>query len=905
MAENMPFDVRLQRISEFFEKNDYKGEYKRSLKSLIDDGFTITDECFEKIKNDTNIPLIVDLFEGDNLIIALKKVIDFYKDPDVENKNNFIFREILGSINFKTSLNEKFSKVLEILNEKEEADEKSDPYFEKLCKIRKSLKEICSFIEGNNSTTIYNSLAKFINGVVKITNTIEASVIAAKILEESREEIENELIKTGVHKTKSLKKDIPTVPGICNAEIGASYEFKKDEGSDSLYQISRKGGVSFGLNFGIPSKIVALSASISGEMAYDSLFFSIEQMLDAEKLEKEDIQGCVDEGLFVSLLDSRKKLQQKEEKLLSIFSNDIEDFLKMLKVIPIDVHVRWPRITRADGAISGISGSLAAALSLEIEFAIDAGFEVKPSYTNTVYQKSCTFLSLLSDDCSPVDNLSVKDIKNVIKVNNKIYGSLIKKQLKDDKNLNQKILFMTYLILGELRNYISILKSLSKLNKKSKDKKNLEKSLTELKHKHENELGVKGRLNVFKTYILLSVVLSDMVKNNKISTESELKAGEEANSLFKKMFIELENLSLLLEFSKDKKSVAGRFTHSSEHLHDLGISATLALGSIFPVDFLNKFSISFAWNYHKILGGPFLDKNGRYITYELKVPFSLVNKEEFSIAMYKIIEKINGFDKKNEKSLNFSKIMSNFLKEASSMAPKVVNNIVKNSSLSDIATLGSMTISRSFMEIEKTNNDSLDKIKPLPGLESVIFKRSKSTFKKNYTRYLSRMLGGRIMIIRHLSSKTLGYVASRFNAWQIGIADKDSMSTLWNSLKSKNEKVFKKIINNIGCNYTENEVIKEKVIKEEKKSNLLYELQCIYNDILENENINDSVKNEINEVFGELLESCKNFSKNKDQSDETLNTILAKALDNLDHVLMLNYKYNFKAHFDKSFSLHK
>jgi hypothetical protein len=1081
-AEDIPFDIRLQRVYEFFEekKEKYNSEYKGSLDFLIKNDFTITDECFKKIKKDDGAPLVIDLFEGDNLIIALKKVIEFYSNTDnVKKDNNFIFytkefNTINMSDKFNKDLTDKFSNILKALDGKNldsEKNESDDAYYFRLRDAREPLAEVCDFIKKTpTGVKTYESLVKFIKGVIIIINTLEASVMAEKILEEKRADIEGEMVRTTFTKSVSASVGILATP-VIGTKIGLNYEFKKGRGSDSLYQISHKAGLSGGITIGIPSKIVSLSASanVSGDITKAALFFSIEQMLDSGKLRKGD-QGIIDESIFYELVNSRDKLQKSEKALLSIFSSDIEGFLRILQIIPLNVYVRWPQITRVEAPMSSLSGTLAAELGLEIDFAVKAGFSVTPHYTNTVFRKSCPFLSLIDENCLPVGNLKIEDIKEIIgeKYNisgkildqmrkqeqeayelkaslktqneleekqskleekqNKLIGKLggiyldsksnilkgthkknkentekkvaldkklkackkelraLEKKLRELKNKlknvgmysNKEVVYLFSYVLTNICDYLSILKNLAALEAeldnhnnsnhkgltldvkmKNPDQDKEIKELETLKHEYEKKLGVKGRLEVFKTYVLTAAIFRSMIKPDN-DDKSESQAANKAIFLSKKVFMELENLSSFLEFSKNKKSRSGDFTYSSSHISDIGFSAKFLLNSLKSDDFkipLNLFknnSFSFIYDYHNISGSPFSDENGKYMSFSLKLPFNSI-KSGINLIK-KIIEKVknktDNSDDEKDKQVDFN-LTEEFLNDASVILGTIVGSIssdivreiglpympttdnkdilgnvingimpnflaenglsISSLSISSLMPSLSLIITNSTIRIDKSDANSPKPV-PLPGLG--IFKRSESKYMKECTTcslaYSKPYKFSKYeQTTKVLGTQTLSHIISRFNAWQMGVYKENSISTAWNSLKAKNRNEFMKIINNLGHNYGNGEFD----VVSEPKLNVLYELQCIYNDILSNNTLDDNNMLDginIDQIFENLINKCQDclaceYEKaalNKpNEAEVEQSKCLNEALKALDKVFMLNYKYNFKRHFDEKLKI--
>jgi hypothetical protein len=127
--------------------------------------------------------------------------------------------------------------------------------------------------------------------------------------------------------------------------------------------------------------------------------------------------------------------------------------------------------------------------------------------------------------------------------------------------------------------------------------------------------------------------------------------------------------------------------------------------------------------------------------------------------------------------------------------------------------------------------------------------------------------------IQQLGMDTMRHITSIFDRGQRGD------STVWETLKEDHGKELSKMLENLT----------------NANSNISYELQGLYNDILKNVGADTELGEQCTEVFGKLLEDCKKLSEGEID--------LETALASLDEVLTLNYEHNSRVHFEQAFSI--
>jgi hypothetical protein len=853
----------------------------------------------------------LDLFNGCNLANVTKKAIEFFLRPESASEYfedmPFIFGtyHLPEEIRRNPNLESKLVEIVEYLNTFPEKTSATEDCLSKLYEMRSLLMEAHNLVACDTNITADNAFAKFIQGSIKAINVIVADSIAKKVFQEFRSQSETELLKKNTAASISMESSVGW--GAFSLSISGSLDTKQGIGANSLYEISHSGNLSIGVGAKTPGDVLSLSLEAGATLTYTTLFHSIEQMFDTGQL-----KGIISEETSQKL-STRSALQNAERRLLSVMGNDVEGFLKMIGIVPFDTYVEWPHLTKAEAPMTSTALGGELAISAGVKSFTQLGMEISRSYTGTNYKKSRFFLSLLDNDSRPADNLTAKDIKRIIGKQYDFSRKLLKSSTR-----NVDVLVPMYILSGDLRGYVSIVQELAALEqskdsksqelailKKPQDSKSIKelkqgikklkkgiKELTERKHGYESRLSPQhaftseGRLGVLKTYIVTAAMLSQHAR-----TTEEI-------TLCKKMFLELKKLESLLEFSKDESSRSGTFIQNANYsLIVNGISGTMKV---------DKCSIT--CDYSEYSNSPFLDENGKYLSFAITIPFSAVG----SVAIQRIKDYISGkvFTEQevNDRIVNGVKhIATDVLNwtEASKLLELETDLSVESPLKVGPSVSGSTKISAQSMWIEP-NEHGHNSLKSLPGKELMVRNfphlviqcyKSSTSIKAGVGGKVEGLVpipgvtvGGSVSvshtttgpIIIKLGTHTISYVLSKFNIWQMGVNEpKEKTSTAWEALKKNNRDAFSEILKNIA----------------EDGSEPFYELQCLYNDILKNVDADTDLGKQCTKLFGKLLKNCKDFSAGKID--------LQTALTSFDEVLKFNHEHNFLVHLNEAFSLHK
>lgn len=898
-------------------KEKKSGKNYNELKVLHKGGFVVTKGSLADLeKKFNNAVTKVNLFEPSNLKAAVRLAFDFAMDEDAET--NFISKE--DNIAIKIKSNEELYSAIQAfvdnLNDPEEAEK------DILVKNLQKLEEIYSILEEDENIGEKNVFSKFVKGMIKLYQVCIARETADKIMEEYRNSAENKFIST----RKSSSVGAGGVANMGGAKLGVSASVHKDEGSDdsSFYTVSVGGGIRFSVGAGL-SKIGA-ELGLGADVTKSAVFFSLEQLLDSGKIKT----GVLSEKSIKKTLKSRKKMQDRERELLSIFGKDIEGYLKMIGVIPVSTYLEWPKLTKASPADEATNKSKSIDSTV---FAFEMlGFNVVANDDIKTWRRPSGYMTLVSEDCSPSDGLSANDIVEFL---GKQYNRLDRleeelqdqdkkrtKKLDKDKQLSlQEFLekgleagaseriaynFVLTTILGDIRAYNSALNILAKnkSDKKAEQRKHEIEKRWLPKHKFTSE----GRLGVLKSMIATAVVL----KKGAIT--------DKENELFRQFHSEMSRLAQMLEFSKNKSSRGATFmTETTAHNIAIQASASVAIPRFGDA----QFSINRSW----VRDNPLQDENGDCMSIDIVLPLTPVG----IVGTGVVHRSLNGYRRLMGQSPasgfgnTFELTQDGFdLVQDNMMIPEVQDLDMAGS------VSGSAIITASLCRSDASDPKSMENIRPLPGREDVIQKAKNewmvwyykgaaylnSGIEKNFELadigYSSSV--GRETII--IGTDTFGYLTSRFNAFSLGLKDSKQALSPWYAFKNKHKKRLTELLENIA----------------DDESNIIYELQGMYNTIMDDLENDDTESSKCSKLFEDFISACNKLSEvddeesedkdedseNEESKDDEENTVdkrsedetpkgkaFKKASKLLDQVLQMNFEHNFLVNYNSVYKIKK
>lgn len=804
--------------------------------------------------------LKVNLFEYNNLVTAIKRALNSALDANAteaynQGTNNFFMSSgnIRQRIESVPGLLQVIGSVLAELNSNEEEDEESD----RQLRVLKLIKEAYDLACANPNLGENHQFTRFLRGASRALRVVMVSRATDEFMEKNREYIENSAQKT----SKSMGASVNVKSNIDGVNLGSSISASKSEGgSDAgLYVISFGGGLK--ANVGVGFGKISVNGGLGANITRSAVFFSLEQLLD-ESIRKGKSIIPFEPEIVKKLLKHREKLQKLERDLMSVFKDDFEAFLRMLSLIPGSVSVEMPDITKS--AIVGHVTNIKSSVEASASFLDYVGFKIAAEMNAKIQEKIGGWLTLVSDDFSPADGLSVKYITDFI---GKKYDFSQKYGSRSDEVTLLQI--VTY-----LRNYVEVLSTLAS-NPSDKEASKRKHEIEDLWLPGGRGITSEGREGVLKSMI---VTLANL---------RETTSQDRHIEIFKQGYNEASKLVKLFEFSKDKKDKKGTYRKTTV-ADNKGFTATLSLPQ----------GISIALTYSDNKGNTFQENNGKYIQIDFSIPFNIG-----AIIGIKMIQ-----DKLSKASAQWGQERgrdTEQMREALLLATDILSQV---GTLSIGDSLSMKILGQSVFTVQMTRidgNAGEQNVRGLPKYEGTPRKkgapkpRYETIFKdKNawVIQYIqsaatttTNVDAGLISANKSFSKKekfaqdnTMTYIRSKYNTYAIGLKDKSPATNELNSPLVAFENEQAGPLGKLFLNITD------------LNSNVRYELQCMYNEIMDNISGSKDEEN-CSDVFAEFIKSCEDLKKSKNEKN------FKKTLNAFNEVLKENYRWNFLPHLNNSF----
>ena len=190
-----------------------------------------------------------------------------------------------------------------------------------------------------------------------------------------------------------------------------------------------------------------------------------------------------------------------------------------------------------------------------------------------------------------------------------------------------------------------------------------------------------------------------------------------------------------------------------------------------------------------------------------------------------------------------------------------------------------------LIKIPKTINGQYNE--PIPGNEDIIIKNKDKWVLKNikisktYKKSIGFACSAQRKHVIILGDNTLSYIKDRYNVYGQSRQGDIKENPLWQNFKNAHIKEIKKMFKNMS----------------RMESNIIYELQDMYNKIIELNPNNHELKNKLsNSVFNFIIK-CKSFKENHGEKD------FISALELLEEILGIQFKYSFVKEQNMLFSI--
>ena len=146
-----------------------------------------------------------------------------------------------------------------------------------------------------------------------------------------------------------------------------------------------------------------------------------------------------------------------------------------------------------------------------------------------------------------------------------------------------------------------------------------------------------------------------------------------------------------------------------------------------------------------------------------------------------------------------------------------------------------------------------------------------------------------------IGNNTFSFITNKYNVFETGLKDRlnsdSKVSNLWLKFKTNQEDQLKELFKNVTSD----------------SKNAKYELQCIFNDIIQNlkdsQKLSKTEKNQLIletiDKFSKFISACGTFAKTHSVND------YSECSQLLDDILKLNYCYSYMPEYNRVFSINK
>ncbi|MDR2157747.1 MAG: hypothetical protein LBO02_00310 [Holosporaceae bacterium] len=567
---------------------DYESRNKAALEELSSKSIVIKSKTAER---DPDI-IIIDLFDGKNLPIILSSIFDYALDENNYDENFKLPRQLAKNQSVRKSIVLLRDAIKELANFSQTDFENSD-FSQAYAYVMKKFPETLEIAEKCRIFHEKHLFLRYLKAAKKAVDLVWIRYTTEKLLSKIRTALEENLQNTSGSISQGIAIHIPTPIPTLTVDVGTSVSENFGGTETSLYTVSKskekRGGLSFNFGFG---KLIAAGGV---EQVSTEIFYSLEQVLDSygksNKLSKQrlapELKGAA----------SNRQSMQKKEKELIVLMEEIEGLAKIFKTVPNDAVFSWVDITKSQPtdkseetkAFFNAYGELSAYL-------MSAGIDLKASKGSKIYSRESSVMSLINEDCSVAGGLTADNLVKILGSDFDLSSSV------PEPNIQK----------GLLTAYVGVLIELANTNDK-KEKKKLE----DKKHEYEKlisptkKLGSYGRNGVLKAGIVTAAKLK----------EKDIHGLNDHT--FRQIYIVLDNLSKLSEFSKNKSGMRNFFGYGEKEVSSSCAKATTeelkaTLNLYFPAIGTTVASLE-----KKIIeGSPFKEENGKYVSLKFSLPLA-------------------------------------------------------------------------------------------------------------------------------------------------------------------------------------------------------------------------------------------------------------------------------------------
>lgn len=951
---------RLDKQSGLLEKHEGSKNYLE-LQKLTESDITITKSSYKGLDKDFGHAVIkVDLFEPDNLRNVLWRALDFVLNKNA--KSNFI----MGEYSLRNNIEKNQELQQSVVQLKSKLLGMNVTNNDSQIEVIKSLQRIYDLAVSDKNIGCSDPFAKFIYGIQQVYQVMVLRRVADAIMEKSREVTEKSLNETVKTLDVSVGAEGEFMGLHLGGSVSIHNEEGADD--SSFYTISAGKEVEFKVGSGFFRDIVSVDGAVSASVTKEAVFYSLEQLFDSGKfkgglLEAEEVKKIRDSREQMQqrereLLAIFGGFVESYLKIVSVIPVRVYIEWPIITKASAEGHA-----TTISGAISGTL-SLFDSCGFTIKATQDRKTYQRSMGYLTLLSDDCSPADgYVVDDISAFIGTNYdfsEEYLEKIFLSGKASSKTTKGSSKEkfSGRIPKALEVALASIIGDLRKYNDTLSSLAEL---SVDKEQVEVQLQKLNsHKAKSRKEVKAEIKKLEDQEKELNKHVDELEKSKADMENRWKGkwireGREGMlksmmvtltclrewaenqreiELFKQAYVELCKLEKLHEFSKNEKKRRASFV-SQKVDYNSAITGTLEL----PYNA----SIEFTRSHYG--DDPFQENKGTDFEINFTLPLTavgVIGKEILQKKLEDISKKLEGGQKdggevsqtdaekvekthetndksdeskkkhskshhKSKKGRKRARSSSEDFSGAFQLAGDGFIELCKHSAIPVLSNIvGQNPLGSSVFTIGLTKVDPSEASRALPGEKEIII-RDKDKWAMQYLQIMSvtnlgisidvkavnaevnAAIGKRKRII---GSDTLSYITSKYDAWALGLKDKKGASskvnTPWEALKKEQAGQLKKLFINIA----------------DKNSGARYELQCMYNDTLDNleemeapSEVTQKSK-ECEESFKKLLEKSKEL-----QTGGSTSELYANALSAFDEVLKLNHKYNFLKEYEESYRI--
>ncbi|GHT93500.1 hypothetical protein FACS1894122_08810 [Alphaproteobacteria bacterium] len=901
-----------------------------TLKLITEKSLCVTRDTIGDFRNDSHRALVrLDLFDSVNLPTLLETALSNLLSGAVANNIKPVAERIQKNKKLKKCLEEAKGSFEKLKNFKCLSFDDKD-FSDQWQLALKTINTTRDIVEKDSSLNKDEAFVVFMDNIKRFLNLCWVRYTTRSLFSQVRTKLEKIQGKVQSHSAElSVSVPLPFATGL-SADTTA-YHSSSSQGfaPNSFFTIGEASGGEVGISFSLPG-LLKISAKGGIEKTAQELHYSLESLIDSynfgnlSEIQKRGM-SCLEDKTpdGKNAMEERKSMQDAEAEALANMIR-FEAYLVMTKSLDTNVVLKWVDITRSKSMdrTSGIAGKVEVDANLTVP-AVEVDVKTKASHESRTYIKDNPLLSMIDSNCSLINGLDEKKFIEIIGQHfDKHLKNSIEEQKKEIKEKGIKteqsseyLLFQQ--LIGDLQNYNNrlcnqVTASAEFTGTKSKEEEAAHRKKVDRFWVPKDFRGKPGEEGAFLKSFLLAAV--------KVMKKY---SGPEHNTMRKKIY---EYLCRLNKFCELKKSGTSELNAEAK-INTLNGTIALTLPA------LGKTNVDFTARTMK--GSPIKEDNGTYFILKFGLPLATVGIIGMKALKYLLCGAVDKLSQKKVMVEDTAKAVKGFCSNVSDITKGLDANVKKYAAVDVIglatgigkriamatnlggagATLtgtaatnastvtsvtgnaAASTVGTTAENIGKTVGVEFEiegrsefqfqwkrlepsadykKIIPLPLPRRKVIEIEKvkeSLWNMDYFAIQSSMnlnaglkvplagLAGAFSIgdvVKAIGSNSIHYMVSKYNVLSLGTCDSGcEESTAIEGLFAEQSALLFKLFRNIA----------------EENSKAAFELQTLYNEVLDNLETQGDKKTEWTNLMKEFLEACKELSKEKVDEESTVNAV--------------------------------